>query len=91
MPFRDSVNDLVRQMEEADAEDDGGDGAVADLQGKISPLRERRATLSECRDKLEESGRGQSSLTDLGSRAMRSGRARWRATTCGSRLTPGTA
>lgn len=62
------------QMDEADAEDDGGDGAVADLQGKIAALRERRATLREYRDKLEGSGRGQLSLTDPDSRAMRNGK-----------------
>ena len=47
----------MRQMDEADADDAGG--AVVDLEGKIAALRERRATLREYRDKLEESGRGQ--------------------------------
>ena len=63
----------LRQMDEADADDAGG-GAVVDLEEKIAALRERRATLREYRDKLEESGRGQLSLTDPASRAMSSGK-----------------
>ena len=63
----------LRQMDEADADDTGG-GVVVDLEGKIAALRERRATLREYQDKLEESGRGQLSLTDPDSRVMRTGK-----------------
>ena len=63
----------LRQMDEADADDTGG-GVVVDLEGKIAALRERRATLRECQDKLEESGRGQLSMTDPDSRVMRTGK-----------------
>ncbi len=65
----------LRQMDEADADDAGG-GAVVDLEAKIAALRERRTTLEGYRDKLEESGRGQLSLTDPDSRVMRTGKGR---------------
>ena len=41
----------LRQMDEADADDAGGD-AVVNLEGKIAALRARRATLERYRDKL---------------------------------------
>lgn len=63
----------LRQMDEADADDAGG-SAVVDLEAKIAALRERRTTLEGYRDKLEESGRGQLSLTDPDSRVMRTGK-----------------
>ncbi len=47
------LDHYLRQMDEADADDAGGNAAV-DLEGKIEALRERRATLREYRDKLEE-------------------------------------
>jgi len=64
----------LKQMDEADADDAGGGGAVADLEGKIAALRERREALREYRDELAESGEGQLSLTDPDSRVMRTGK-----------------
>ena len=80
----------LRQMDEADADATGG-GVVVDLEGKIAALRERRATLREYRDKLEESGRGQLSLTGPDSRVMRTGKGGVVGYNGRSRLTPSTA
>jgi len=63
----------LKQMDEADAGDAGG-GAVADVEGKIAALRERREALKEYRDGLAESGESQLSLTDPDSRVMRTGK-----------------
>ena len=43
----------LRQMDEAEADDASG-SVVVDLEGKIAALQERRATLREYQDKLEE-------------------------------------
>ncbi len=61
----------LKQMDEADADDSGDSAAVTDLQGKIAAIRERRAALSARRKQLEESGRGQLSLTDPDSRLVK--------------------
>ena len=63
----------LRQMNEADATDVGGDTrSVARLQEKIASMRRRRETLQGHRTVLDESGEAQLSLTDPDSRAMHS-------------------
>ena len=63
----------LRQMNEADAADVGGDTrSVARLQEKIASMRRRRETLQGHQTVLDESGEAQLSLTDPDSRAMHS-------------------
>ena len=57
------MDGYLRQMDEADADDAGG-GAVVYLEAKTAALQKRRPTLEGYRDKLEEGGHGQLSLTD---------------------------
>ena len=65
-------------MNEADANEasDGGN-SVADLQDKIASIRKRKETLEGHRQKLDETGEAQLSLTDPDSRSMHSGTRSW--------------
>ena len=61
-------------MNEADAnEASGGANSVADLHDKIASIRKRKETLEGHRQKLDETGEAQLSLTDPDSRSMHSG------------------
>ena len=63
----------LRQMNEADATDVGGDArSVARVQEKIASMRRRRETLQGHQAILDESGEAQLSLTDPDARAMHS-------------------
>ncbi len=70
----DRLERYLEQMNEADAnEASGGGNSVADLQDKIATIRKRKETLEGHRQKLEETGEAQLSLTDPDSRSMHSG------------------
>ena len=61
-------------MNEADAnEASGGGNSVADLQDKITSIRKRKEILEGHRQKLDETGEAQLSLTDPDSRSVHSG------------------
>ena len=62
------------QMNEADADDTGGEThAVAGLNAKIALMRKRKETLEGHRQRLVETGEAQLSLTDPDSRSMKAG------------------
>ena len=64
----------LEQMNEADANAaSGGGNSVADLQDKIASIRKRKETLEGHRQKLDETGEAQLSLTDPDSRSMHAG------------------
>ena len=70
----DRLERYLEQMNEADAnEASGGGNSVADLQDKIASIRKRKETLEGHRQKLDETGEAQLSLTDPDSRSMHSG------------------
>ena len=70
----DQLERYLEQMNEADANAaSGGGNSVADLQDKIASIRKRKETLEGHRQKLDETGEAQLSLTDPDSRSMHSG------------------
>ena len=70
----DRLERYLEQMNEADAnEAGGGANSVADLQDKIASIRKRKETLEGHRQKLDETGEAQLSLTDPDCRSMHSG------------------
>ena len=70
----DRLERYLEQMNEADANAaSGGGNSVADLQDKITSIRKRKETLEGHRQKLDETGEAQLSLTDPDSRSMHSG------------------
>ena len=65
----------LKQLDDADADDDKEErniGQIDRLQEKIKAIRERRERLEGYRERLEESGEDQLSLTDPDARAMHS-------------------
>ena len=70
----DRLERYLEQMNEADTnEATGRANSVADLQDKIATIRKRKETLEGHRQKLDETGEAQLSLTDPDSRSMHSG------------------
>ena len=70
----DRLERYLEQMNEADAnEASGGGNSVADLQDKITSIRKRKEILEGHRQKLDETGEAQLSLTDPDSRSMHAG------------------
>ena len=70
----DRLERYLDQMNEADAnEASGGGNSVADLQDKITSIRKRKKILEGHRQKLDETGEAQLSLTDPDSRSMHAG------------------
>ena len=77
----DRLERYLEQMNEADAnEASGGGNSVADLQDKITSIRKRKEILEGHRQKLDETGEAQLSLTDPDSRSRP---ATWRTTQTG--------
>ena len=62
----------LKQLDDADKNDDDGPGSVHRLQEKIEAIKERRERLEGYRNELARSGEDQLSLTDPDARAMHS-------------------
>ena len=75
----DLLNRYLDQMNEADANEGGGEThSVAGLQAKIVSIRKRKESLVGHRQTLVETGEAQLSLTDPDSRSMHAGtRVKW--------------
>ena len=72
----DQLERYLEQMNEADANAASGGNSVTDLQDKIASSK-RKETLEGHRQKLDETGEAQLSLTDPDSRSMHSHGSEW--------------